>query len=465
MLGKSVYLILDKLSQKDQDRFKILLNSKFLKQNSEVDLLFDIVQDMSNDKNLIFSKNDIHSIIYPKLKFKDERLRLLFSDLLQCMELFIALDVTLNNKKNQLLSQLQFYKSVNLNELYESKLKKYKRSLDSSTLRNSDYQRDVLTYELEYYDLLSSQKRNQELNLQRIHNCIDEEYYSKKLRWACLAKSHQAVYQTEYNIEHIDLILQSIDKISYKELPSVAVYASCYDMIVSDSKESFVSFIAILNQYYECFDNLELRELYLLSINFCIRQLNKGDKEYGSIGLELYQKTLQGGLLLNDGQLSRYTYRNIAMMAIRIGNFQWAEEFSETYKSYLSKEHQQSSYNFNIALIYYNNGKLNESLEFLVHVDFKDPLIHLAAKTLQLKLYFELKEWQLLDYHLDTMQMYLIRKKILGYHKQNYKNIIKYTRQIISLKQLDAEKKKKIVAKIQLVSPLTEKKWMLGQLQ
>jgi tetratricopeptide (TPR) repeat protein len=209
---------------------------------------------------------------------------------------------------------------------------------------------------------------------------------------------------------------------------------------------------------------LELRELYLLGINFCIRHLNKGEKDFGKVGIDLYQIALQRKLLMNDGLLSRYTYRNIAMMAIRVEDFDWAASFSEEYKPYLDKKHQDSSYYFNLALIYYNRGQLDESLDAMIHVDFKDPLIHLAAKTLQLKLYYELGEWSLLDSHLDTMQMYLIRKKILGYHKQNYKNIIKYTRNIIGLAEFDTDKKIKLITQITDAKPLTERKWLLAQL-
>lgn len=464
MLGKPIFLLIDKLLQKELEKFKMLLNSGFLRQSPEVILLWNILIDIHQDKNLDYTKKDIHKIIYPKLTYKDDRLRLLHSELLKCIEQFIAIDHTLKDKKKLMLSQIQYYKSIDLPELYEQKLKKYHKLIHTSPLRNNEYQKNILSYELEQYDLLSAQKRNQELNLQNIHNRIDEDFYAQKLRWACLARSHQAVYQTAYHIEHIDLILSSIKKLNNQEIPTIVVYASCYQMITEDSRSSFESFIHNLDHYYSCFDLYELKELYLLSINFCIRHLNKGDKDFGAIGLELYQKALEKDLLLNDHKLSRFTYRNIAMMAIRVGDYTWAENFSESYKGYLDKEHQQSSYYFNVALIQYNKGKLNDSLEALIHVDFKDPLIHLAAKTLQLKLYFELKEWQLLDYHLDTMQMYLIRKKILGYHKQNYKNIIKFTKQIINLKEFDKQKKENIIAKIQQVSPLTEKKWLLNQL-
>ena len=464
MLGKPIFIILDNLSQKGIDRFQNLLNSGFLKQSEQANLLFQIILDTKDDNKLEYSKEQIHKIIYAKDKYKDDRLRLLYSDLLKTLETYISLEETLSSTKQLTKNQLSFYKKNQLTKLYESKLKKYHTALTNDTLRNSEYQKEILEYELEQYDLLSAHKRNQELNLQKIHNRIDEAYYAQKLRWACLALSHQAVYQTDYDIKHIDMIISESERLDKDNIPTIDVYAACYLMIKLDSKDSFSIFRARLDQYHSRFDPLELRELYLLGINFCIRHLNRGEKDFGKVGIGLYQIALQRKLLMNDGLLSRYTYRNIAMMAIRVEDFDWAASFSEEYKPYLDKKHQDSSYYFNLALIYYNRGQLDESLDAMIHVDFKDPLIHLAAKTLQLKLYYELGEWSLLDSHLDTMQMYLIRKKILGYHKQNYKNIIKYTRNIIGLAEFDTDKKAKLITQITDAKPLTERKWLLAQL-
>ena len=97
-------------------------------------------------------------------------------------------------------------------------------------------------------------------------------------------------------------------------------------------------------------------------------------------------------------------------------------------------------------------------------VDFKDHLFNLAAKVIQMKIYFESEELDILDSHLDAMQMYILRKKVIGYHKTNYKNIIKMTRKLLKIKPGDFSAKNILKDEINNAEILTEKKWLLNQL-
>ena len=120
--------------------------------------------------------------------------------------------------------------------------------------------------------------------------------------------------------------------------------------------------------------------------------------------------------------------------------------------------------NFNQALISYHKRDFATALVCLQEVDFKDHLFNLAAKVIQMKIYFESGELDLLDSHLDAMQMYILRKKVIGYHKTNYKNIIKTTRKLLKIKPGDAAKITALKNEVENAEILTEKKWLLGQL-
>ncbi len=461
MFGESFVEILDKLSPKEQDKLEKLLKSEFFTINSRVLLLFEILKDRYLELIPNIDKREIFKIIYPQEQYQDAKLRLLLSDLLKAIDKYIAISTVLIDTDYVDVASLQFYKKHNLSKSYVHRLNKTERRLQKAEQGNQQYYESLMDFQLEQYEYLSSQKRNQELAFQDIHQTIDIIYYGRKLRWLCLALSHQIVYNQDYDLENIDLILNKSRDLA-ADVPMIAVYLSCHDMIVKDTIEDFQEFRDILSRHIGHFENEELKGLYLLGINFCIRHLNKGEKDFGKIGLDLYARSLDKGILLTDGKISRFTYRNVAMMAIRVGDLNWAEEFSEGYKSKIAKEYQQSAYHFNLALIRYHDKHLDQSLDHLQHVNFKDPLIQLASKTLQLKLYYELEEWKLLDSHIDSMQVYLVRKKILGYHKQNYKNIIGLVKQIQRSNQYDADSREKLKAKIEQSNPLTEKKWLLG---
>lgn len=62
------------------------------------------------------------------------------------------------------------------------------------------------------------------------------------------------------------------------------------------------------------------------------------------------------------------------------------------------------------------------------------------------------------------MKTYLQRKKVMGYHKDNYKNIIQYTKKMLKVAHYDKAQIQKLKSEIESTNPLTERKWLLAQL-
>ena len=65
----------------------------------------------------------------------------------------------------------------------------------------------------------------------------------------------------------------------------------------------------------------------------------------------------------------------------------------------------------------------------------------------------------------DPFQKQLKRKNVLTYHRDNYRNFIKFTRQLINLKPLDKEGHQRLLAEIKAADILTEREWFLNQLK
>ena len=100
----------------------------------------------------------------------------------------------------------------------------------------------------------------------------------------------------------------------------------------------------------------------------------------------------------------------------------------------------------------------------LQKANYRDLLLNLAAKTLLLKIYYELDEFDLLNAHLDAMKNFIRRKAVIGYHRTNYLNIIRFTRRLTNSNLYDRERRKSLKEQIQAEDVLTEKEWLLEQL-
>ena len=118
-----------------------------------------------------------------------------------------------------------------------------------------------------------------------------------------------------------------------------------------------------------------------------------------------------------------------------------------------------------MANIYYAKQQYQEALDALREAEFDDHLSNLFAKTLMLKVYFEMNSMRLLDSHLDAMQVYLTRKKIIGYHKTNYSNIVRYTRKLIRVNPYDNAAKAKLAQSIRNEKLLPDRDWLLKMVE
>ncbi len=93
--------------------------------------------------------------------------------------------------------------------------------------------------------------------------------------------------------------------------------------------------------------------------------------------------------------------------------------------------------------------------------DFGGHLIHLAAKTLQAKIYLEYGEYDLMKYVLDTTDIYITRNKVIGYHKNITSGFRKLEK---AVSPPDIKKIEKLKHTCNHLTPLTERSWLLHQL-
>lgn len=143
----------------------------------------------------------------------------------------------------------------------------------------------------------------------------------------------------------------------------------------------------------------------------------------------------------------------------------WVEWFVNAYKTYLEPAFREVTYNLNAARLEYTRQHYKKALIHLQSADYKDLINNLLAKTLQLKIYYELEEFDLLDTHLNAMQTFINRKKKLSYHQQNFLNIVNMTRRLLTLNPYDKMAKLELKQAMEEEKILTEKAWLLAQLE
>ena len=427
------------------------------KQFSELIALIEVyssVQD--NDREL--SKELIFDHIYPGVCYSASKLRLLQSDLQKLMEKFIvwkSLDEESIQYKRELLS---YYKARSLVRVFEKSLKNYQKTISNKHNLGLEILEEKLLLSEKSYDYAIENRREATSETQELLTILDHNYLVRKLKFSCLAASQENVYNINFDHGLRDAALHHIDSNGLETNAGIAAYYYCYLMLSSQGNdEDFNLFSQHLQKESHRFSLIENTQLYTLAINFCIRALNQGKKWYGRKGIELYKSSLDLGILLANGRISKFTFRNIITMAVRIGEFDLAEEFIEKYQTLLDPLDKKEMVAFTNSLVLFSREKYQEASRILLQVHFKDLLFNLATKALQMKIYYELNEHLVLESHLDAMQIFLKRHQSLGYHKANYLNMISYTRKL--LKANSITKIEKLDDAVKSEKYLTERRW------
>jgi hypothetical protein len=463
MQNSRLIALLNTLSKPEVRELRKFLASPFFNRREDVPRLFGYLAGRSGRPP---EKEQAFAHVYPGQPYNDQQMRYLMSWLLQAIEQYLALQPLLQDPSRQQAALAQAYRQRGLGKHFEQSLRGLQQRQEAQPLRNAEYYEMQYQILAEQYQYTAVQARLSEHNLQEVSDSIDLAFIARKLRQACLLRSHQAVYQREYDFGMLEAVLRHVQERGLLEVPAVAIYFHCYLALSrQEADEHFLVFRDLLLQQSGCFPVQEARDLYLLGLNYCIRRLNAGEERFAREGLTLCQHGLASGQLAPEGAISRFTYRNAVAMALKEGELDWAEQFIHSYKEYLPLAHQESMYSFSLARLAYERRNYGQVLELLQKSEYEDLLLNLAAKTLLLKTYYELGEADVLESHLEAMQAFLRRKDIIGYHRRNYRAIIRFAQKLLRLGPYDRAAALRLRQQIEAESALTEKAWLLRQIK
>ena len=203
----------------------------------------------------------------------------------------------------------------------------------------------------------------------------------------------------------------------------------------SEDESHFESLKQMLEKHSNKFSAKEARDMYAYAQNYCIKKINSGHSKYLNEIFYLYKELLAKEIILEDGLISPWHFKNIVTTALRLEEFDWVENFIQQYQDNLSKESKENAVNYNIAALHFFRKEYSKALKLLQKVDFTDVYYHLDSKSMLLKTYFELEEHDGLYSLFDTFKIYLRRNKLISdYQKTVYLNLVKYTKKLVKLK-------------------------------
>ncbi|MBK7408885.1 MAG: hypothetical protein IPJ40_13000 [Saprospirales bacterium] len=466
MESSKLWELLQSMDARERGRLGKFVRSPFFNQRDDVIRLLEVLEESvrraipPTDKQVLFQS------LFPGAPYDDHRVRLAASLLLKLAEKFMVYEYREGQPVDYELQLAGIYRRRNLQRHYRGAIRQALAQQEKEPYQNAEFFEHSFRIELEEYNHAAASWRTDATNLQGVSDQFDLAYIAQKLRQSCFSLSHQAVYNTEYRFGLLEEVLAYIDRAELQDIPAIGVYYYCYLALVHPETEvHFQQFRRKISESDHVFPQEEIRNLYLLAINYCIKKYNEGNSHYLEEENQLYRQGLEKGYLLINGYLSRFTYRNVVTIGLVMKDFEWVEQFIHQYRDTLKPDIRDSIFSFCLANLEYEKKNYDAAIHLLQKSEYRDLLLNLAAKTLQMKVWYELGELDVLDSHLEAMRTFIRRKGIIGYHRSNYLNTITITKKLVNLRPYDQAQREALRRQIEQTMALAEREWLLGQLE
>ena len=464
MKKSRLWEILEQMTRKELREVSECIHSKWFNRRGYVAKLFDVLVECKEVSKMVPEKEILHARIFPELAYDDSRIRSALSLVLKVIERWLALRTLESKTALMPLALAEAYRKKNLQKHYDQTVRFSEETLLSEPNRHADFYSKLFELEYEKYQSLSAQRKLNAINLQELSDKLDIGYLSQKLRQTCFSISHMRVYTRDYDYGLLPFILEKAGQEQYQSIPAISLYYHGYYALTDpDDEFHFQKFKLQLIEFGTQFPKDELRDLYLLATNYCAKRLNEGATHFANESLDLFKEALRQNVLVTEGIISHITYSNIAASGLLTEDYEFTETFLDDYKKTLSAKYREPIYNLNRARLEYQRGNFDKALDLLRQKPYKDLLLNLSAKALMAKIFYEMDATDLLFSHLDALSQFIRRKKVIGYHQENFQNFISFLRKIIEIPDFEKGQRKQLKADIEGVKAVAERKWLLKQ--
>lgn len=464
MYSSKLLDIFRKLTSEEVRKLKKFVASPYFFQHDDVIRLFEYLFSKKYLSENNTNRTKIFAALYGNIDYDDARLRYITSLATDVLEQFFQIEA---NNKNEVVNSLSISKSLYQKQLHhfaDNFLQKAISLQHQTTKQNpAHWHQDFLLQE-EIFKQSNQQSRSKENNIQSIIHSLDQYYITELLKYACIATSYQQIIKQDYQYLLLDAVINAAKEDEHILNKSALIYFKIHQLYKTASLHYFDDLLQLLPTHSSLFSLEELKDIYLLIINFGIKQLNSGNKSFAQKLYTIYQSGLQNKAFIENQHISRFTFTNIVFTGLQTGDFKSVLSFINNYESYLPEDYKKSTIGFNKARYHYFLKEYKTALQYLTDYEYNDILQNLAVKNMQLKIYVETQEWETLDSFLNTFSVFLHRQKGLGYHHLNYKNTIKYCRKLAEMRLSTKKTRKTFAAEIESEKNIMDKDWFLERI-
>ncbi len=227
-------------------------------------------------------------------------------------------------------------------------------------------------------------------------------------------------------------------------------YLSIMIVLEFEREEYFFKLKKLFEENYGSFSREEKYEWIIGITNYCVVKINTGNSEFRKTIFELDKFKLREGIVFPKRYMSKTLYLQILGNALAVNETEWAKDYIEKYIPRLKPSYQTPMQALSYACIHTLSKDYDKVLENLGKVKFVDAIDKVYVKSIYIRTYYDLDEFEIFLNQIDSMKHFLSKNKLLGdYFKKTYSKTLNCLTKLLSVREtndlLEAELLEKII--------------------
>lgn len=475
MKNSKLILFLSQMDKKEWAQFVDFVHSPFFNSNRKsIDLFQCLLKAYPNFEEEKIKKEKLQQLLYGELNAKTEssfavltnHLTNLVSTFWRHLELeqhphtCQIMDLLALSERGLTKHFISRYKEIN-----KEQAKQEKRSI-------ADYgNRYELLTVLQEFNAIHHDETI-EVDVQEIADTFYAHSIAQRLYIACIILNKARVKAITYNKEQIEQLLTVVENRELLHLPIIESYYQTLLLLKNEQDENYQALKKILTKAEIPED--ELKNLYAYALNYCNKQIVKGNMGYYQEMFELYKTQIEQKLVFEGKYIKLNHARNAVTLALRLSEFVWVKGFIEDCRRQIAPEYSQIIYQLNMAAFHFYQKNTKSYQHCIDHLNkiAKDvePIYNIERRSLLLKAYYELGEGRLFDSHIETFKSYIKTQKDITIEKKAvYNYFIRLAVKLFDEKSKpnrgrNEEKLEKLKSEISSAT-VNDKQWLLTKVE
>ncbi len=503
-MKSELFSILSKFTPNEIKQLKSFLDNPHFSHNKNLPLLFrNLMKYYPSFEITEEDKIKIFKTIYGNVKYNDSSIRSLMHLLMLRIEDFIAIEYALTELKNKpgvplgkpvrtdnntrSISYLKFLAKGDINITFNKTFNRIEKSLTSQFPFISMVSLFTL-YEIETIKYNYNSANNHFLHkkdvVSKIGSFLKSNQYLTLYYFIEQVSDYvnQIIIHQKYEVDSSELInpktILNIEKLEvlFKQnelFEAFNVYMLLYKMFDKiDDDSHYFKYSSLVDKYLSKMSKEDAAFHVSILISYCfIKNNSENNNKFSKELWRLYGVILENELYVNSRSqyLNIWLYRSILFLGLKLGLFDKVKLIIDKYSGKVKQTElkNQSSVNnihkFSYAFYYYGTGQLELSLEQIKYVKSTNFILKYDIKNLLIKIYYDLKCYDILQSLIKSYNEFLNNDKILNNNlKEQCQNFIYFIEKLVNYsKKYDVYEIKFDRNELLKKNTVYEKDWLL----